>query len=348
MSHPSIPSRTNEGSVQPWLAALWCLCVGGSVFPLATAEDLPPPTPVTTTEAPLPGAGLAAHDFFYAGESKDRRAFIIRGGAVAWSYDDPTGKGEISDAILYKNGDVLLAHQYAVKLVSADKKVLWEYVVPTGCEVHTAQLIGTEHVLLVQNGNPAVVKVINRTTQAVAKEFPLPVKNPDKVHGQFRHAQLTAAGTLLVAHMDLSQLCEYDSDGKQLWSFPTGTGLWGVVPLTNGNVLFTDRAGFHEVARSGTIVWECLRTDLPAYPLRNLQMAWRLPNGNTLVNNWANQWSGQADPTKPTIQALEIAPDKSVVWALRSWNEPNLGPATIIQMLDAAVDPTTVSFGSLH
>jgi hypothetical protein len=31
-------------------------------------------------------------------------AFIIRKGQVVWSYDDPAGKGEISDAILLSNG----------------------------------------------------------------------------------------------------------------------------------------------------------------------------------------------------------------------------------------------------
>ena len=45
----------------------------------------------------LPGKGLAQHDFLYAGESKNRRAFIVRKGQVVWSYDDPTGRGEISD-----------------------------------------------------------------------------------------------------------------------------------------------------------------------------------------------------------------------------------------------------------
>src|SRR5690349_23784245 len=64
----------------------------------------------------LPGRGLAQHDFLYAGESKNRRAFIIRNGQVAWSYDDPAGRGEISDAVLLSNGNLLLAHQFAVKL----------------------------------------------------------------------------------------------------------------------------------------------------------------------------------------------------------------------------------------
>lgn len=50
----------------------------------------------------LPGKGLARHDFLYAGESKQRRVFIIWKGQVPWSYDDPEGRGEISDHALVK------------------------------------------------------------------------------------------------------------------------------------------------------------------------------------------------------------------------------------------------------
>lgn len=45
-------------------------------------------TPSPTT---LPGRGLAEHDFMYAGESHDRRIFIVRQGKIVWSYDDPAG-----------------------------------------------------------------------------------------------------------------------------------------------------------------------------------------------------------------------------------------------------------------
>ena len=92
--------------------------------PLVSAQSQPVDSVVTPTQV-LPGKGLAQHDFLYAGESKSRRAFIIRGGQVVWSYDDPAGRGEISDAVLLSNGTVLLAHQYAVKLISPEKKVLW-------------------------------------------------------------------------------------------------------------------------------------------------------------------------------------------------------------------------------
>src|SRR6058998_1832974 len=143
--------------------------------------------PALTT---LPGKGLAQHDFLYAGESKQRRAFIIRKGQVVWSYDDPDGKGEISDAVLLSNGNLLLAHQFAVKLISPEKKALWNLDAPKGTEIHTAMPIGNEHVLYVQNGDPAMVKVVNIKTGETKKEFQVPVGNPKSVHGQFRHGRI--------------------------------------------------------------------------------------------------------------------------------------------------------------
>ena len=326
---------------------------------IAFAQDTPPAVPAAEKPAPpkaadntpaapeiLPGKGLAEHDFFYAGEAKDRRMFIVRKGQVVWSYDDPEGKGEISDAVLLSNGNVVLAHQFAVKVVSPEKMVLWNFDAPAGTEIHTVQAIGKEHVLFIQNGDPAIVKVVNIVTGETRKEFPIPVRNPKSVHGQFRHARLTAAGTLLVAHMDFGKVCEYNADGREIWSFPAD-GAWGVEPLKNGNVLITDKRGTREVTKHGDTVWAYAKADLPDYKLANLQNAWRLPNGNTLINAWFNQWNSKLDPANAPVQALELTPDKKVVWALRSWAEPNLGPATTIQILDEPDGPENVSFGDI-
>ena len=111
--------------------------------------------------ASLPGNGLKRFDFFYAGEAKSRNMYIIKGGQIAWSYIDTTGRGEISDAILMRNGDILFAHQYGVTLINKDKKVLWKYDAPEGFETHTAQPVGKDHVVLVQNGKPAKVFAYN-------------------------------------------------------------------------------------------------------------------------------------------------------------------------------------------
>ena len=302
----------------------------------------------TLSPSQLPGKGLAQHDFLYAGESHDRKIFIVRQGKITWSYDDSAGKGEISDAVMLSNGNILFAHQFGVTEITPEKNVVWNYDAPAGHEVHTAVPIGKEHVLYIQNGAPAVLRVVNILTNAIEKEIPLTVSQPASTHGQFRHARLTDKGTLLVAHMDLNKVVEYDFDGKELWSFP-GAGPWGVTPLANGNVLITDRQGVREVTQRGDSVWNFSPSDVPAYRFASLQQAWRLPNGNTLINNWVNEWSKSVEDESESIQAIEVTPAKRVVWALRSWTPPTkLGPATTIQLLDEPSAPENVHFGPIR
>jgi hypothetical protein len=88
---------------------------------------------------------------------------------------------------------------------------------------------------------------------------------------------------------------------------------------------------------------------VPDYLFNSIQIAKRLPNGNTLINTWFNQWNGAADPGTAPVQALEVTPDKKVVWALRAWGAPvNLGPSTTIQLLDEPAVPEAVHFGDLR
>ena len=84
------------------------------------------PTP-NRTPAVLPGKGLAEHDFVYSGESHERRIFIVRDGKVVWSYDDPAGKGEISDMVMLSNGNILFAHQFGLTEIAPDKSVVWNW-----------------------------------------------------------------------------------------------------------------------------------------------------------------------------------------------------------------------------
>ena len=312
-----------------------------------------PTTGAPGLPAQLPGKGIAQHDFMYAGESHDRRIFIVRGGKIVWEYDDPAGKGEISDAVMLSNRNILFSHQFGVTEIDPNKKVVWNYDAPAAHEVHTAVPIGTQHVLFIQHGDPALVRVVNTATGATEKEFNLPTKHPISVHGQFRHARLTLNGTLLVAHMDLNKVVEYDYDGNELWSFPASSP-WGVTPLANGNVMIMDLLGAREITRRGDSVWTFSPADAPAYKFANLQLAWRLPNGNTVLNNWVNEWSTTPESRVGTLQALEVTSAKDVVWVLAAWAPPaNLGPATTIQFLDATSSAAPgaaedVHFGPIH
>jgi len=296
----------------------------------------------------LPGKGLAQHDFLYAGEGKEQRIYIVRKGAIVWSYLNPQAKGEISDAVLMSNGNILFAHQFGVTMIAQDKRVIWNYNAPPTAEIHTAQPIGNDKVLFIQNGNPAVLRVVNITTGKTLVEFSLPVGNAEKIHPQFRHARLTEAGTILVAHLDMQRVVEYDVDGKEVWSYQID-GPWSAVRLKNGNTLIaTSKKLIREVDAKGTTVWELKPEDLPDYKISNFQIATRLPNGNTLLNNWANIKT-PGDRDNGPVQALEITPNKKVVWALRSWIDPNdLGPATTIQLLDRPLAPEKAHFGNIR
>jgi len=310
------------------------------------AQTLPNPAP--TAPAHLPGKGLAQHDFMYTGESHDRRIIIVRHGEIVWTYDDPAGKGEISDAVMLSNGNILFAHQYGVSVITPDKKVVWNYDAPAGCEIHTAAPIGNDHVLFIMNGDLPTVRVVNIVNAVTEREFVLPAKHPISVHGQFRHLRLTPNGTMVVAFMQLDKVVEYDFDGNELWSFPAAAP-WGVTPLQNDNLLITDRTGVREITRRGDVVWTFGQSDAPDYRFSTFQQAWRLQNGNTVVSNWVNEWNTKLEERTGTLQALELTPSKQVVWALASWTPPtDLGPLTTLQFLDEPSAPENVHFGPIH
>ncbi len=295
-----------------------------------------------------PSPSLAGHDFFYAGEAKTQDMYIVKKGKIVWSYHNRGSRGEISDAVLLSNGNVLFAHQFGVTLVDPSKKILWNQEAPEGCEIHTAQPIGKDRVVYILNGPEPKCVVANVTTGKNEREFPLEVGNRGGTHGQFRHARLTAAGTLLVAHMDHGKVSEYDDHGKELWTvkFP---GPWAASRLPDGNTLIVGTKLIREVKPTGQSAWECTAADLPDHEIKNFQLATRLPNGNTLLNNWVNSWDGPIDTAKAPAQALEITPDKKVVWFLRSWTDPaNLGPATTFQLLDSPSVPEDVHFGEFR
>ncbi len=299
------------------------------------------------TSDKLPGKGLSQFDFFYTGEGKFHNMFIVKNGKIVWEYKDANSKGEISDAVLMSNGNVLFAHQFGVTLISSKKKVLWNYDTPAGCEIHTAQPIGKNHVVFIQNGDTARLFVVNIKSGKKVKSFPLPVHNPKSVHGQFRHARLTAKGTILVAHMDLGKVCEYDINGNVIFQLNV-PGIWSVEPLKNSNMLVTTKGFVTEFTSKGDTVWNCSLKDLPDFKITSPQVAIRRPNGNTLVNNWFNQWSGNVDLTNPPVQAIEMTLDKKVVWVLRSWTAPiDLGPSTIIQILGDKGITENVRFGDI-
>ena len=142
-------------------------------------------------------------------------------------------------------------------------------------------------------------------------------------------------------------MCEYDANGKKLLSIEA-PGVWSAEPLKNGNILITGKNIVRELNRKLKTVWEYSLTDIPDYSISSPQLAVRLSNGNTIINNWFNQWNGTVDMNNQPVQAIEVTPDKKIVWALRSWKAPlDLGPSTIITPLDEPHTDENVFFGDI-
>jgi len=294
-----------------------------------------------------PDESLSRHDFFYAGQSKQRRMFIVKDGQVSWSYNDRLNRGEISDAVLMSDGHILVAHQYGIAEVDGEGQTVWGYAAPEGCEIHTIQPVGRTHVVFVQNGKPAKCVVMEIPQCKIVREFELPVNEKGSVHGQFRNARLSSRGTLLVANMALGCIHEYTSDGKEAdrWG---GFLPWSVqeMPKT-GNLLITGRKGLiQEINRQGKTVWQLNTTP---YGVTQPQKTVRLKDGGHIINNWYNEWSKTPmDTANAPVQAIEVDKEGKLVWQLKAWKDPDLGPSTTIQLLTEPVNRDRMFFGEFN
>lgn len=323
------------------LALAGALCV----LPLTSLAQSSAPEAASKPYSPatLPGKGAAQHDFLYAGEWDTRKPmqsmFIVRGGKVVWQYSIPLHPTpdtiqEFDDATLLKNGNIIFSRMSGAGEVRPDKTLAWHYEAPKGTEIHSVQAIGKNRVLIMRNGNPAEAMIIDTRTGKILHEIPIPT-TITKTHGQFRHIRMTAAGTILVPHLSEGKVVEYDMNGKVVWSVEAKNP-WQAVRLKNGNTLISGDAAKYvrEVNPKGETVWEFTQADVPDITLFNTQTAQRLANGNTVISNWSAN-SKDVDKWPTTVQILEVTPDKKVVWALRSWEDPiDLGPSTSIQLLD--------------
>ena len=299
----------------------------------AEGEPVPHNWPEPTSVPSLPGNGLAQHPMLYAGEGYNT-IFLVKDGKVIWTYS--TGKGgEIDDVWMLTNGHVLFARQFHVEEVTSQKEVVWHYDPPLGTEVHTCQPIGLDKVFLVQNGLPPKLMIFNKKTNKVEIEHELPAESltdPKTVHPQFRRARVTASGTYLASFLKMNKVVEFDKDFKPIWTYEISSP-WDAIRLHNGNTLITDEREklVREVNPKGETVWEFSKENLPPnIVFHNIQTADRLASGNTVI--FSSTGGAKHEDRPNIIQAVEVTPEKKVVWVLQDWK--NLGPATTAQFLD--------------
>jgi hypothetical protein len=277
--------------------------------------------------APLPGNGPAQHPILYIGEGCNK-IFIVKDAKVIWTYS--TGKGwEYDDAWMLSNGNILFSRMAYAEEVTPRKTVVWRLDAPKGTEIHTVQPIGLDRVLLVENGLPPRLLVINTRTGAVDVDHVLPapsLTDRGTVHGQFRRFRMTAQGTYLAPFLEMGRVVEYDKDFREIWSYDIPSP-WAAIRLRNGNTLITDEkdALTREVNPKGETVWEYRLSEIPPeFHFHGSQSCVRLANGNTILCSRGDSGKGS--------QLIEVTPGKKIVWVMYDWHD--FGPASAIQVLD--------------
>ncbi|MFD2164093.1 hypothetical protein ACFSJU_16920 [Paradesertivirga mongoliensis] len=326
------------------MKALKIVCMKGYVLLVVSLVFVGSLSSQKTVAQTAVDTSLSRHPFVYAGEWDHRNPlqtiWIVKKGKVVWSYGipikDENGElQELGDVHQLSNGNILFSRKVGASEITPAKKIVWNYVAPKGTEIHTSQPIGKDKVLIMQNGFPAKLMIINKKSGKTEKELIIPTGGSKTAHGQFRHVRYTTAGTFLVAHMDMGKVVEYDGNGKSIWSV-VAERPWAAIRLKNGNTLISgDNAAYaREVNAKGEVVWEFSQKDVPDILLGSVQECNRLANGNTVICNWIPNKIKDPKDWPTSVQILEVTPDKKVVWRVKSWSDPDLGPASAIQLLD--------------
>lgn len=277
-----------------------------------------------STGAETGGAGEIRHTFLCADYTQGIVCIISDSGKLLWQY--PAER--CNDVWALPNGNILFTTGSGVKEVTRDKKVVFSY--ESKSEIYACQRLSNGNTFVGECNSGRLLEVT--PSGKIAKEIKLLPDSVNGGHSFMRNARKLKNGNYLVAHYGLDKVCEYDSLGKMAMEIPVTGGPHSVIRLPQGNTLIacSDHNGeprIVEVDRSGTIVWQLLKNELPGIELKFMTGMQYLPNGNFLLTNWLghNQF-GKAP------HAFEITRDKKVVWVYK--DTTFLKTMSSIQILD--------------
>ncbi len=263
-------------------------------------------------KAPVASSTVRGHRLLFGGTELRRVYLLDADGRVEWSY--PT-TGPVCDLAQRDNGNVLFSDKHKAQEITPDKTVLWEHKAARGEEIFTCQPLPGGKAMVLCNGSPPRIMEFDTKTGALEKEIPVPTTTK-RVHGQFRVGRKTSRGTYLLPYLSENKVCELNAKGEVIRTIGNIRGPFQAELLENGNILIGGGYGKQviEVAPDDRVVWKVEADELPGEPFKFVAGIQRLPNGNTVVVNWAGHV-----PRAPTAQMLEITPAKEVAWKFNDW-----------------------------
>jgi hypothetical protein len=300
-----------------WLAVLGC-CGFGS-----PAGGQPAPSGQTCLIADYSGGKLC---------------FFADGKGIVWSYPIQG----VYDAWVLKDGHVLAATRTFVAEIEPDVakgsggKVCWEYKAPADeakGEFFGCQPLPGDRVVSAKSGACRILELDRQGKPVKSIPFAVQEKN---AHLQVRNVRKTPAGTYLLACLAEGLVREVDGDGKVVRTLDVKAGrqvklgVYEALPLPDGGILAGagDLHAAIEYDREGKIVWQAGEGDIPDVKLGFVSGVDRLPDGSTMICNWAGG--------TPGLRAVRVTRDKKPIWILK---DPAVKGPVRVQVLTADYKP---------
>jgi hypothetical protein len=274
-----------------------------------------------------------SHSFVCTDYTQGKVFIISDEGTNEWEYPAEN----CNDIWVLQNGNLLFNTGKGVKEVTREKMIVFSY--ESKSEIYACQRLSNGNTFIGECNAGRLLEV--NPAGIVVKEIKLLADSVDGGHSYMRNARKLKSGNYLLAHYGLDKVCEYDSLGKILLEIPIKGGPHSVIRLPGGNTLIScsDHNGDPRVVeadKSGKIIWQLTKNELPGIELKFMTGMQYLPNGNLLLTNWLGH-----DQFGKAPHAFEITRDKKVVWVYNDFKI--LRTMSSIQLLDPDTDSTTIN-----
>jgi outer membrane protein assembly factor BamB len=257
------------------------------------------------------GEKLEGHRVLVGDYTPHIAAIVDRKGEIVWKH-----KIQQMHCMQYlPNGNILMQTTWTKiqEINPENNKIVWKYDAATmngnkgkKVEVHGFQRLKKGITMIAESGPARIIEVDKNGKLLKTINMKIKKRHP---HRDTRMCIKTPQGTYLAAHEADGYVREYNDKSEVVWEYKTGTAVYGVCRMKNGNTLIGTGNGHSvlEVDKKGKVVWSVKEKELPGIKLNWVTYVQELKNGNIIIGNC------HAGKTNPQI--IEVTKkDKKVVW----------------------------------